>query len=109
MYKSRIKKLYNRFFPHNRVNKILKQQQNTGGKTTRGFRISNTDPDDSNQTTNNDPSKINSNQTPQESKSNSTAPPPTLGSTRKFSQKVSTISQNYNEKSMLLSSDEEYQ
>ena len=34
---------------------------------------------------------------------------PTLGSSRKFSQKVATISQNYNEKSMLLSSDEEYQ
>uniref|UniRef100_A0A182NM70 Transmembrane protein 184B n=1 Tax=Anopheles dirus TaxID=7168 RepID=A0A182NM70_9DIPT len=42
--------------------------------------------------------------------------PPTLGSQRKFmpgagviSQKVSTISQNYNEKTMLLSSDDEYQ
>jgi hypothetical protein len=38
-------------------------------------------------------------------------PPPTLGSQRKFinAQKVSTISQNYNEKTMLLSSDDEYQ
>jgi hypothetical protein len=38
--------------------------------------------------------------------------PPTLGSQRKFipgTQKVSTISSNYNEKSMLLSSDDEYQ
>uniref|UniRef100_A0A182FHR2 Transmembrane protein 184B n=1 Tax=Anopheles albimanus TaxID=7167 RepID=A0A182FHR2_ANOAL len=41
--------------------------------------------------------------------------PPTLGSQRKFmpgavvSQKVATISQNYNEKTMLLSSDDEYQ
>uniref|UniRef100_A0A182P101 Transmembrane protein 184B n=1 Tax=Anopheles epiroticus TaxID=199890 RepID=A0A182P101_9DIPT len=42
--------------------------------------------------------------------------PPTLGSQRKFMpgasvvpQKVSTISQNYNEKTMLLSSDDEYQ
>ena len=38
-----------------------------------------------------------------------TVAPQTLGSIRKFSQKVATISQNYNEKSMLLSSDEEYQ
>lgn len=42
--------------------------------------------------------------------------PPTLGSQRKFmvgggggSQKVATISQNYNEKTMLLSSDDECQ
>lgn len=40
--------------------------------------------------------------------------PKTLGNQRKFmpgsqSNKVSTISQNYNEKTMLLSSDDEYQ
>lgn len=41
--------------------------------------------------------------------------PRTLGNTRKFQtggnggQKVATISQNYNEKTMLLSSDDEYQ
>lgn len=38
--------------------------------------------------------------------------PRTLGNQRKFmpgSQRVATISQNYNEKTMLLSSDDEYQ
>lgn len=85
-----------------------------GGKNARGIRVSSYDPDDSNQQSQNvsatgqqlqqqpynaDPNKPGS----------TIQQPPTLGSTRKFSQKVSTISQNYNEKSMLLSSDEEYQ
>jgi len=85
---------------------------NKGGKNARGIRVSSYDPDDSNTQPQNNPT--NGQQTQHQpstgqSKSSSIAQPPTLGSTRKFSQKVSTISQNYNEKSMLLSSDEEYQ
>lgn len=85
-----------------------------GGKNSRGIRVSSYDPEDSNQ----QPQNISATgQQPQEAPYNSeqaksgsaNQQPPTLGSTRKFSQKVSTISQNYNEKSMLLSSDEEYQ
>jgi hypothetical protein len=68
--------------------------------------VSSYDPEDANQTAN-DSFKIGQ-QSLAKSGSN-VAQPPTLGSTRKFSQKVATISQNYNEKSMLLSSDEEYQ
>lgn len=79
-----------------------------GGKNSRGVqRVSSYDPDDSIQQTAND-----SNKPAQQELSkggSNTSQPPTLGSTRKFSQKVATISQNYNEKSMLLSSDEEYQ
>ena len=85
---------------------------NKGGKNARGIRVSSYDPDDSNTQPQN---TTNGQQAQQQlgsggqSKSASITQPPTLGSTRKFSQKVSTISQNYNEKSMLLSSDEEYQ
>lgn len=84
-----------------------------GGKNARGIRVSSYDPDESStQPQNNSTSGPDTKQQPNsggQSKSASITQPPTLGSTRKFSQKVSTISQNYNEKSMLLSSDEEYQ
>lgn len=84
---------------------------NKGGKNSRGIRVSSYDPDDSNL----QPQNASTNgpqQTISEAQSKAglnITQPPTLGSTRKFSQKVATISQNYNEKSMLLSSDEEYQ
>lgn len=82
-----------------------------GGKNTRGIRVSSYDPDESNQHTHNVYESGQANQ-PQAynvdlGKTGAAQQPPTLGSTRKFSQKVATISQNYNEKSMLLSSDEE--
>lgn len=69
---------------------------NIGGKNTRGIRVASYDPDDPTTqppTVGDQPSK-------------------TLGNQRKFmpgSQRVATISQNYNEKTMLLSSDDEYQ
>ncbi|KAG5677183.1 hypothetical protein PVAND_006964 [Polypedilum vanderplanki] len=86
------------------------------GKNSRGIRVSSNDPDESNH----QPQNYAATQQQQfqqqqqqsyngQNKSVSNIAPPTLGSSRKFSQKVSTISQNYNEKSMLLSSDEEYQ
>lgn len=82
-----------------------------GGKNSRGIRVSSYDPDESGQQPQN--YSATGQQLQQASTQNrpgATPPaPPTLGSQRKFSQKVSTISQNYNEKSMLLSSDEEYQ
>lgn len=99
-----------------------------GGKNSRGIRVSSYDPDESNQSQTQNYSTTGSTQQQQQpqsqyqqqpqtyngsssEKTTVTAPPapPTLGSSRKFSQKVATISQNYNEKSMLLSSDEEYQ
>lgn len=86
------------------------------------MRVSSYDPDDSNQqpqnyaATQSQPQPIQQQQQPQNGQSRpssantgATVAPQTLGSIRKFSQKVATISQNYNEKSMLLSSDEEYQ
>jgi hypothetical protein len=81
-----------------------------GGKNSRGGnqRVTSYDPDDSTQQTANDSTKAGQQGLAKAGSNNSQ--PPTLGSTRKFSQKpVPTISQNYNEKSMLLSSDEEYQ
>lgn len=90
-----------------------------GGKNTRGIRVSSYDPDD--------PS---SQQTVSGAAATAAAggncggggvvaadgssqqPSKTLGNQRKFmpgSQRVATISQHYNEKTMLLSSDDEYQ
>lgn len=89
-----------------------------GGKNSRGIRVSSYDPDDSahqQQQPQNYAATVQQQQPPiqqQQSynvQSQQTIQAPTLGSSKKFSQKVSTISQNYNEKSMLLSSDEEYQ
>lgn len=76
--------------------------------------MSSYDPDESTQPQNystTEPQSYNQLQQPQNTQ-NRQGPiaPPTLGSQRKMAaQKVATISQNYNEKSMLLSSDEEYQ
>lgn len=67
-----------------------------GGKNARGIRVSSYDPDDP------------SSQQP----TGCDQPSKTLGNQRKFmpgSQRVATISQNYNEKTMLLSSDDECQ
>lgn len=87
-----------------------------GGKNSRGIRVSSYDPDESSQQQPQPQKYAATEQQVQPSQQQSyngqnkqPAQPPTLGSSRKFSQKVSTISQNYNEKSMLLSSDEEYQ
>lgn len=74
-----------------------------GGKGARGIRISSYDPDDP---------QHHSTGTGNTQAQQGYIAPPTLGSQRKFmpgAQKVSTISQNYNEKTMLLSSDDEYQ
>lgn len=71
-----------------------------GGKSARGIRVSSYDPDDPN-------SQSNAGNT-----DGGYAASKTLGNQRKFmpgSQRVATISQNYNEKTMLLSSDDEYQ
>lgn len=74
-----------------------------GGKSARGIRVSSYDPDDPN----------NQNQTSgTEGGGGGYVASKTLGNQRKFmpgSQRVATISQNYNEKTMLLSSDDEYQ
>lgn len=73
-----------------------------GGKNARGIRVSSYDPDDPN----------NQNQTGNSGTEGGHAASKTLGNQRKFmpgSQRVATISQNYNEKTMLLSSDDEYQ
>uniref|UniRef100_A0A182WHU1 Transmembrane protein 184B n=1 Tax=Anopheles minimus TaxID=112268 RepID=A0A182WHU1_9DIPT len=101
-----------------------------GGKNPRGIRVSSYDPDDpSHQLTGHGQSHgVGSGATTGSYNGNgaggagggghggSYIAPPTLGSQRKFMpgagvvpQKVSTISQNYNEKTMLLSSDDEYQ
>lgn len=75
-----------------------------GGKSARGIRVSSYDPDDPN----------NQNQTGNSGTDTAGGyvASKTLGNQRKFmpgSQRVATISQNYNEKTMLLSSDDEYQ
>ncbi|XP_013111133.1 transmembrane protein 184B isoform X1 [Stomoxys calcitrans] len=78
-------------------------QYSSGGKNSRGIRVSSYDPDDLNQGSVN----VNANQHPVANVASKT-----LGNQRKFmpgGQRVATISQNYNEKSMLLSSDDEYQ
>ncbi|KFB36078.1 hypothetical protein ZHAS_00003109 [Anopheles sinensis] len=103
------------------------QQVIFGGKNPRGIRVSSYDPDDpSNQLTGHGQQGghgMGSGATTGSYNGNgagghggSYIAPPTLGSQRKFMpgasvvpQKVSTISQNYNEKTMLLSSDDEYQ
>lgn len=78
------------------------------GKNSRGIRVSSYDPDDVSNTNQTNASLTQSGQ-------NSTLgciASKTLGNQRKFmpgGQRVATISQNYNEKSMLLSSDDEYQ
>jgi hypothetical protein len=76
----------------------------SGGKNSRGIRVSSYDPED--------PQNQAGNGSGAMSDAAAGILPPTLGSQRKFmpgTQKVSTISSNYNEKSMLLSSDDEYQ
>ncbi|KAH8232757.1 hypothetical protein KR038_007596 [Drosophila bunnanda] len=100
-------------------------QYSSGGKNSRGIRLSSYDPDDPNSggTTHA------SHQAPTSGGYNAVATGPgsggnsnnggsncmaskTLGNQRKFmpgGQRVATISQNYNEKTMLLSSDDEYQ
>lgn len=74
-----------------------------GGKSARGIRVSSYDPDDPNNQSQNANSGT---------ESGGYVASKTLGNQRKFmpgSQRVATISQNYNEKTMLLSSDDEYQ
>lgn len=94
---------------------ILQNHTFAGGKNTRGIRVSSYDPDDpSSQPTVSDVAAgvagaaggaIGAD-------GSSSQPSKTLGNQRKFmpgSQRVATISQPYNEKTMLLSSDDEYQ
>lgn len=89
-------------YEENNIN-FVKFSSSLGGKGARGIRISSYDPDDPQHSTTN---------TGNTQSHQGYIAPPTLGSQRKFmpgAQKVSTISQNYNEKTMLLSSDDEYQ
>lgn len=82
---------------------ILFRYQHLGGKNSRGIRVSSYDPDDVNQS-------VSSQKSGQHS--SLCVASKTLGNQRKFmpgGQRVATICQNYNEKSMLLSSDDEYQ
>lgn len=69
----------------------------TGGKGSRGMRVASFDPDDPNSGGQNLPTSYNGQGNGQHRTQHSTT------------QKVSTISQNYNEKTMLLSSDDEFQ
>ncbi|XP_005189105.1 transmembrane protein 184B isoform X1 [Musca domestica] len=82
-------------------------QYSSGGKNSRGIRVSSYDPDEVNHSsTNTTLNQVNPNSALGYMASK------TLGNQRKFmpgGQRVATISQNYNEKSMLLSSDDEYQ
>lgn len=86
-----------------------------GGKNARGIRVSSYDPEDP---ANQQSSTTMSSATaaaggpPQLDAAGNVIPSKTLGNQRKFvpgSQRVATISQHYNEKTMLLSSDDEYQ
>lgn len=80
-----------------------------GNKSSRGIRVSSYDPDDPTMQANAQQGHTGN------SASGGYVAPKTLGNQRKFmpgsqgSSRVSTISQNYNEKTMLLSSDDEYQ
>lgn len=95
--------------PYQPSNLASTNNPHTGGKNTRGIRVSSYDPDDptSQQAcggTGTSGGGVNADGSSQQSK--------TLGNQRKFmpgSQRVATISQHYNEKTMLLSSDDEYQ
>lgn len=79
-----------------------------GNKSSRGIRVSSYDPDDP-------ASQTGGQQGHTGNSGGGYVAPKTLGNQRKFmpgsqgSSRVSTISQNYNEKTMLLSSDDEYQ
>lgn len=93
------------FFVHRSSFYFFLSKYTKGGKGARGIRISSYDPDDPQH---HSTSTGGGNTQAQQGY----IAPPTLGSQRKFmpgAQKVSTISQNYNEKTMLLSSDDEYQ
>ncbi|XP_004526769.1 transmembrane protein 184B isoform X2 [Ceratitis capitata] len=99
-------------------------QYSSGGKNSRGIRVSSYDPDEPSAAHHGNSSNtaIGNNGTMNNSANASTGTPggsitsciasKTLGNQRKFmpgGQRVATISQNYNEKTMLLSSDDEYQ
>lgn len=86
-----------------------------GNKSSRGIRVSSYDPDDPTQGGGVQNSTGNSGNGNGGASVGGYVAPKTLGNQRKFmpgnqgSNRVSTISQNYNEKTMLLSSDDEYQ
>ncbi|ALC44091.1 CG12004 [Drosophila busckii] len=104
-------------------------QYSSGGKNSRGIRVSSYDPDDPNNAGGGATQAANVGSTTASSggynavatgsgggggsnNSSSCMASKTLGNQRKFlpgGQRVATISQNYNEKTMLLSSDDEYQ
>lgn len=94
-----------------------------GGKNSRGIRVSSYDPDEPSATHHGNSNNTGGNSGTVSSLGNASQGTPggsiasciaskTLGNQRKFmpgGQRVATISQNYNEKTMLLSSDDEYQ
>ena len=79
-----------------------------GGKNTRGIRVSSHDPDEPSL---NVATAAGVMAGTMQAGNTGTMSSKTLGNQRKFvpGQRVATISQNYNEKTMLLSSDDEYQ
>ncbi|XP_037935522.1 transmembrane protein 184B isoform X1 [Teleopsis dalmanni] len=85
-------------------------QYSSGGKNSRGIRVSSYDPDDP--SCNASQNGIGGASTNGSGGMSGCIASKTLGNQRKFmpgGQRVATISQNYNEKTMLLSSDDEYQ
>lgn len=110
-----------------RLSPIPSTNTQTGGKNSRGIRVSSYDPDDPSsggagtgggaamQASQPSSGGYNAVATGPGSGSNNGSncmASKTLGNQRKFmpgGQRVATISQNYNEKTMLLSSDDEYQ
>lgn len=92
----------------------LQLTTHAGGKNTRGIRVSSYDPDDptSQQACGGTGTSGGSSGGGGVNADGSSQQTKTLGNQRKFmpgSQRVATISQHYNEKTMLLSSDDEYQ
>ncbi|KAI9587342.1 transmembrane protein 184B isoform X1 [Glossina fuscipes] len=87
-------------------------QYSSGGKNSRGIRVSSYDPDDPNYNSQSSGGANVSLTNSYNSSALACMASKTLGNQRKFmpgGQRVATISQNYNEKTMLLSSDDEYQ
>ncbi|KAM7355284.1 transmembrane endosomal protein isoform 1-T2 [Cochliomyia hominivorax] len=93
---------------HNFHPQYQQYTQYSSGKNSRGIRVSSYDPDDVSNTNQTNASLTLGGQ----NSALGCMASKTLGNQRKFmpgGQRVATISQNYNEKSMLLSSDDEYQ
>jgi len=105
------------------IKSIPSNETRTGGKNSRGIRVSSYDPDDpssgaaaggmqASQPTSGGYDAVATGPGSGGNGGSNCMASKTLGNQRKFQpggQRVATISQNYNEKTMLLSSDDEYQ